>query len=420
MSKLLVIGCGGVAAVAIHKCCENSGVFSELCIASRTKSKCDALKEKLEKTTSVKLTTAQVDADDVQQLVALIERYRPAAVLNVALPYQDLTIMEACLQTRTDYIDTANYEPENTDDPEWRRIYEQRCREKGFTAYFDYSWQWAYRERYEKAGITALLGSGFDPGVTSVFTAYAKKHYFDELHTIDILDCNGGDHGYPFATNFNPEINLREVSANGSYWEDGRWVETEPMAIKREYDFEGVGRKDMYLLHHEEIESLAASFPEVKRIRFFMTFGQSYLTHMKCLENVGMLSTTPIDFEGRPIVPIQFLKALLLPDPATLGPRTKGKTNIGCIFTGVKDGKEKSLYIYNVCDHEACYREVGSQAISYTTGVPAMIGAALVVSGVWKKPGVFTTEQLDPDPFMDALNRFGLPWVVEENPRLVD
>ncbi len=419
MSKLLVIGCGGVAAVAIHKCCENSGVFSELCIASRTKSKCDALKEKLEKTTSVKLTTAQVDADDVQQLVALIERYRPAAVLNVALPYQDLTIMEACLQTRTDYIDTANYEPENTDDPEWRRIYEQRCREKGFTAYFDYSWQWAYRERYEKAGITALLGSGFDPGVTSVFTAYAKKHYFDELHTIDILDCNGGDHGYPFATNFNPEINLREVSANGSYWEDGRWVETEPMAIKREYDFEGVGRKDMYLLHHEEIESLAASFPEVKRIRFFMTFGQSYLTHMKCLENVGMLSTTPIDFEGRPIVPIQFLKALL-PDPATLGPRTKGKTNIGCIFTGVKDGKEKSLYIYNVCDHEACYREVGSQAISYTTGVPAMIGAALVVSGVWKKPGVFTTEQLDPDPFMDALNRFGLPWVVEENPRLVD
>ncbi len=419
MSKLLVIGCGGVAAVAIHKCCENSGVFSELCIASRTKSKCDALKEKLEKTTSVKLTTAQVDADDVQQLVALIERYRPAAVLNVALPYQDLTIMEACLQTRTDYIDTANYEPENTDDPEWRRIYEQRCREKGFTAYFDYSWQWAYRERYEKAGITALLGSGFDPGVTSVFTAYAKKHYFDELHTIDILDCNGGDHGYPFATNFNPEINLREVSANGSYWEDGRWVETEPMAIKREYDFEGVGRKDMYLLHHEEIESLAASFPEVKRIRFFMTFGQSYLTHMKCLENVGMLSTTPIDFEGRPIVPIQFLKALL-PDPATLGPRTKGKTNIGCIFTGVKDGKEKSLYIYNVCDHEACYREVGSQAISYTTGVPAMIGAALVVSGAWKKPGVFTTEQLDPDPFMDALNRFGLPWVVEENPRLVD
>ncbi len=309
--------------------------------------------------------------------------------------------------------------PENTDDPAWRKVYEKRCREKGFTAYFDYSWQWAYREKYEKAGITALLGSGFDPGVTSVFTAYAKKHYFDEIHYIDILDCNGGDHGYPFATNFNPEINLREVSANGSYWENGHWVETEPMAIKREYDFDGVGKKDMYLLHHEEIESLAASFPEAKRIRFFMTFGQSYLTHMKCLENVGMLSTTPVEFEGRSIVPIQFLKALL-PDPATLGPRTKGKTNIGCIFTGVKDGKEKSIYIYNICDHEACYREVGSQAISYTTGVPAMIGAALVISGVWNKKGVFTTEQFDPDPFMDALNRFGLPWVVDENPRLVD
>ena len=419
MSKLLVIGCGGVASVAINKCCENSGVFSELCIASRTQSKCDALKEKLEKTTSVKLTTAQVDADNVQQLVDLIGHYQPAAVLNVALPYQDLTIMEACLRTHTDYIDTANYEPENTDDPAWRKVYEKRCREKGFTAYFDYSWQWAYREKYEKAGITALLGSGFDPGVTSVFTAYAKKHYFDEIHYIDILDCNGGDHGYPFATNFNPEINLREVSANGSYWENGHWVETEPMAIKREYDFDGVGKKDMYLLHHEEIESLAASFPEAKRIRFFMTFGQSYLTHMKCLENVGMLSTTPVEFEGRSIVPIQFLKALL-PDPATLGPRTKGKTNIGCIFTGVKDGKEKSIYIYNICDHEACYREVGSQAISYTTGVPAMIGAALVISGVWNKKGVFTTEQFDPDPFMDALNRFGLPWVVDENPRLVD
>lgn len=419
MSKLLVIGCGGVASVAIHKCCENSGVFSELCIASRTQSKCDALKEKLEKTTSVKLTTAQVDADNVQQLVDLIGHYQPAAVLNVALPYQDLTIMEACLRTHTDYIDTANYEPENTDDPAWRKVYEKRCREKGFTAYFDYSWQWAYREKYEKAGITALLGSGFDPGVTSVFAAYAKKHYFDEIHYIDILDCNGGDHGYPFATNFNPEINLREVSANGSYWENGHWVETEPMAIKREYNFDGVGKKDMYLLHHEEIESLAASFPEAKRIRFFMTFGQSYLTHMKCLENVGMLSTTPVEFEGRSIVPIQFLKALL-PDPTTLGPRTKGKTNIGCIFTGVKDGKEKSIYIYNICDHEACYREVGSQAISYTTGVPAMIGAALVISGVWNKKGVFTTEQFDPDPFMDALNRFGLPWVVDENPRLVD
>ena len=419
MSKLLVIGCGGVATVAIWKCCQNSEVFTELCIASRTKSKCDALKQKLDGTTDVKITTAKVDADNLDELVALISSYKPAAVLNLALPYQDLTIMEACLRTKTDYIDTANYEPENTDDPEWRASYEKRCREKGFTAYFDYSAQWAYDERYKNASITGLLGSGFDPGVTSVFAAYAKKHFFDEIHYIDILDCNGGDHGYPFATNFNPEINLREVSANGSYWENGKWVETTPMEIKREYDFAQVGKKDMYLLHHEEIESLAASFPEAKRIRFFMTFGQSYLTHMKCFENVGLLSTTPIEYEGRPIVPIQFLKALL-PDPATLGPRTKGKTNIGCIFTGIKDGKEKSIYIYNVCDHEECYRETGSQAVSYTTGVPAMIGAALVVSGVWNKKGVYTTEQFDPDPYMDMLNKFGLPWVIDENPVLVD
>jgi saccharopine dehydrogenase (NAD+, L-lysine-forming) len=419
MSKLLVIGCGGVASVAIHKCCQNSAVFTELCIASRTKFKCDALKAKLEGITSTVITTAQLDADNKDEVAALIKAYQPKAVLNVALPYQDLTIMEACLETKVDYIDTANYEPENTDDPAWRAIYEKRCKEQGFTAYFDYSWQWAYRERFEKAGITALLGSGFDPGVTSVFAAYALKHYFDQIHTIDILDCNGGDHGYAFATNFNPEINLREVSANGSYWESGRWVETEPMQIKRVYNFDQVGEKDMYLLHHEEIESLAKNIPGVKRIRFFMTFGQSYLTHMKCLENVGMLSTSPVLYEGREIVPIQFLKALL-PDPASLGPRTKGKTNIGCIFTGVKDGKEKTIYIYNVCDHEQCYREVGSQAISYTTGVPAMIGAALVVSGVWNKKGVYTVEEFDPDPFMDALNQFGLPWVVDTHPALVD
>ena len=281
--------------------------------------------------------------------------------------------------------------------PAWRAIYEKRCQEEGFTAYFDYSWQWAYAEKFKAAGLTALLGSGFDPGVTSVFTAYALKHYFDEIHTIDILDCNGGDHGYPFATNFNPEINLREVSANGSYWENGHWVETKPMEIKREYDFPEVGKKDMYLLHHEEIESLAKNVPGVQRIRFFMTFGQSYLTHMKCLENVGMLSTSPIEFEGREIVPIQFLKALL-PDPASLGPRTVGKTNIGCIYTGVKDGKARTIYIYNVCDHQACYRELGSQAISYTTGVPAMIGTALVASGAWRKPGVFNLEEMDPRP----------------------
>ena len=419
MSRLLVIGCGGVASVAIHKCCQLSEVFTELCIASRTKSKCDALKKELETKTSTKITTAQLDADHVDEIIALINSYKPDAVLNVALPYQDLTIMDACLATKVSYIDTANYECENTDDPEWRKVYEERCRRLGFTAYFDYSWQWAYRERFKEAGITGLLGSGFDPGVTSVFTAYALKHYFDEIHTIDILDCNGGDHGYPFATNFNPEINLREVSAPGSYWENGKWIETKPMEIKREYDFPEVGMKDMYLLHHEEIESLAANIPGVKRIRFFMTFGQSYLTHMKCLENVGMLSTTPINFDGKEIVPIQFLKALL-PDPASLGPRTVGKTNIGCIYTGIKDGKEKTLYIYNVCDHQECYREVGSQAISYTTGVPAMIGAMMVVKGLWNKPGVFTVEEFDPDPFMDALNKYGLPWVVCENPVLVE
>ena len=419
MGRLLIIGCGGVAGVAIHKCCQNSEVFSEIMIASRTLSKCDALKEKLAPTTKTIITTAKVDADCTEELIALIKQYQPDAVLNLALPYQDLTIMDACLACKVPYIDTANYEAENTDDPAWRAIYEKRCEELGFSAYFDYSWQWAYMDRFKEAGITGLLGTGFDPGVTSVFAAYAQKHYFYEIHTIDILDCNGGDHGYPFATNFNPEINLREVSANGSYWEDGKWIETKPMEIKRVYNFDGVGEKDMYLLHHEEIESLAKNIPNVKRIRFFMTFGQSYLTHMQCLENVGMLSTEPVMYEGREIVPIQFLKALL-PDPASLGPRTKGKTNIGCIFTGVKDGKEKTIYIYNMCDHQECYKEVGSQAVSYTTGVPAMIGASLVLSGQWKKPGVYNVEEFDPDPYMEALNKFGLPWVVDENPVTVE
>ena len=419
MARIMVIGCGGVAGVAIAKICQNSEVFDELMIASRTVAKCDALKEKLAPTTKTKITTAKVDADSKDELVKLINAYKPDAVLNLALPYQDLTIMDACLECKVDYIDTANYEPEDTDDPEWRKIYEKRCKELGFSAYFDYSWQWAYKEKFEKAGITGLLGTGFDPGVTSVFAAYALKHYFDEIHYIDILDCNGGDHGYPFATNFNPEINLREVSAPGSYWENGKWVEIPAMSIKREYNFPEVGMKDMYLLHHEEIEALAKNIPGVKRIRFFMTFGQSYLTHMKCLENVGMLSTTPVEFEGHQIVPIQFLKALL-PDPATLGPRTVGKTNIGNIITGVKDGKEKTIYIYNVCDHQECYKEVGSQAISYTTGVPAMVGAMMVVKGLWKKPGVFTTDEFDPDPYMEALAKFGLPFVVDENPTTVE
>lgn len=400
MGKVLVIGCGGVASVAIQKCAMNSEVFDEICIASRTVSKCDALKEKLKGKSKAKITTAQVDADKVTDLVELIRKVQPDVVLNLALPYQDLTIMDACLETGVHYVDTANYEPEDT-------------------AKFEYKWQWAYREKYEKAGITALLGSGFDPGVTSVFSAYALKHYFDEIHYIDILDCNGGDHGYPFATNFNPEINIREVSAKGSYWEDGHWVETEPMEIKREYDFPEVGMKDMYLLHHEEIESLALNIPGIKRIRFFMTFGQSYLAHLKCLENVGMTSIEPILYEGREIVPLQFLKAVL-PDPSTLGQRTKGKTNIGCIFIGKKDGKEKTLYIYNTCDHQECYKEVGSQAVAYTTGVPAMIGAMLVMNGTWQNPGVYNMEEFDPDPFMDALNKWGLPWKICENPQLVD
>lgn len=419
MSRLLIIGCGGVAQVAIKKCCQNSEVFTEICIASRTKSKCDAVKEEVLKWTKTKVTTAQVDADHSDEVAALIRSYEPDAVLNVALPYQDLTIMDACVECKVPYIDTANYEAEDTNDPKWRAVYEERCKRLGFTAYFDYSWQWAYDEKFKQAGITGLLGSGFDPGVTSVYSAYALKHYFDEIDTIDILDCNGGDHGYPFATNFNPEINLREVSAPGSYWENGKWIEVEPMSIKREYDFPQVGMKDMYLLHHEEIESLAKNIPGVKRIRFFMTFGQSYLTHMNCLENVGMLSTEPIEFDGKQIVPIQFLKALL-PDPASLGSRTVGKTNIGCIFHGKKDGKEKTIYIYNVCDHQECYKEVGSQAISYTTGVPAMIGAMMIVTGTWKGDGVFNMEEFDPDPYMEALNKWGLPWVVEENPQIVE
>lgn len=399
MGKALIIGAGGVASVAVHKCCQNSDAFEEICIASRTKAKCDALKEKLAGG-KTKITTAQVDADKTDELIALIEREKPDVVLNLALPYQDLTIMDACLATKTHYVDTANYEPEDT-------------------AKFEYKWQWEYNDRFKEAGITALLGSGFDPGVTGVFSAYALKHHFDEINYIDILDCNAGDHGYPFATNFNPEINIREVSAKGSYWEDGKWVETEPMEIKRVYNFPEVGEKDMYLLHHEELESLAIHIPGIRRIRFFMTFGESYLRHLKCLENVGMTSIEPIEFEGKKIIPLQFLKAVL-PDPASLGPRTKGKTNIGCIFRGKKDGKEKTYYLYNVCDHEACYKEVGSQAVSYTTGVPAMIGAMLVMNGTWKGAGVYNIEQFDPDPFMDALNRWGLPWQESFTPELVD
>ncbi|MDD6563667.1 MAG: saccharopine dehydrogenase family protein [Clostridiales bacterium] len=400
MGKCLIIGCGGVASVAIHKCVQNDEVFEEIMIASRTKSKCDALKDKLSGTSKTIIHTAQVDADNVDELIELINGFKPDVVLNLALPYQDLTIMDACLATKTHYVDTANYEPEDT-------------------AKFEYKWQWEYRDRFKEAGICALLGSGFDPGVTSVFSAYALKHEFDEINYIDILDCNAGDHGYPFATNFNPEINIREVSAKGSYWEDGHWVETEPMEIKRVYDFPEIGKKDMYLLHHEEIESLALNIPGIKRIRFFMTFGESYLRHLECLENVGMTSIEPIMYEGKEIVPLQFLKAVL-PDPASLGPRTVGKTNIGCIFIGKKDGKDKTYYLYNTCDHQECYREVGSQAVSYTTGVPAMIGAMMLMTGKWQGAGVFNIEEFDPDPFMDALNKWGLPWKESFNPDLVD
>ena len=398
MGKALIIGAGGVASVAIHKCCQNSEVFEEICIASRTLSKCDALKDKLEGG-KTKIQTAQVDADNVDELIALIEKIKPDVVLNLALPYQDLTIMDACLATKTDYVDTANYEPLDT-------------------AKFEYKWQWAYKKKFEEAGITALLGSGFDPGVTGVFSAYAQKHYFDEINYIDILDANAGDHGYPFATNFNPEINIREITANGSYWENGKWVETKPLELKEEYNFPEIGPKDIYLLHHEELESLGLNIKGIKRIRFWMTFSEKYLTHLRVLENVGMTSIEPIEYEGKQIVPLQFLKAIL-PDPASLGPRTKGKTNIGCIFQGKKDGKEKTYYVYNVCDHEECYKEVGSQAISYTTGVPAMIGASLIMKGLWKKPGVFNIEEFDPDPFMEELNKWGLPWKEDFNPTLI-
>lgn len=399
MGRALIIGAGGVANVAIHKCCQNHEVFKEICIASRTKSKCDAIKAKLDGGVT-KITTAQINADNTEELISLIKSYKPDIVLNLALPYQDLTIMDACLATKTDYVDTANYEPIDL-------------------AKFEYSYQWAYREKFKNAGITALLGSGFDPGVSGVFCAYAQKHYFDEIDTIDILDANAGDHGLPFATNFNPEINIREVTANGSYFENGKFHETEPLSIKRVYNFPEIGNKNMYLLHHEEMESLAINIKGVKRIRFFMTFSDNYLTHLRVLENVGMTSIKPIMYEGREIVPIQFLKAVL-PDPSSLGPRTKGKTNIGCIFTGKKNGKPVKYYVYNVCDHEECYKEVGSQAISYTTGVPAMIGAMMVMTGKWKKPGVYNVEEFDPDPFMDELNKFGLPFKESFNPDLVD
>lgn len=399
MGKALIIGAGGVSNVVVHKCCQNPDVFEEICLASRTVSKCEAIKNSVKNSTT-KITTAQVDADNVEELVALIKSFGPDIVINVALPYQDLTIMDACLETGVHYLDTANYEP-----PEVPK--------------FEYKWQWAYKEKFEKAGLTAILGCGFDPGVTGVFSAYAQKHHFDQIKYIDIVDANAGDHGYHFATNFNPEINIREITANGRYFEKGEWVETAPLVEKRVYDLPEIGPKDIYLLYHEELESLAVNIPGVERIRFWMTFSEKYLTHLRVLENVGMTSIEPIEFEGKMIAPIHFLKAVL-PDPASLGPRTKGKTNIGCIIQGTKDGQPKNYYVYNVCVHEECYAEVGSQAISYTTGVPAMIGAKLLLEGKWKKPGVYNVEEFDPDPFMDALNKHGLPWKESFEPVLVD
>ena len=395
MAHVLIIGAGGVGSVVVHKCAQVPEVFSRITLASRTKSKCDAIAEDVRKRTGIKVATRTLDADDVQQSVALIREIKPDLVLNVALPYQDLPLMEACLDAGVDYLDTANYEPPDV-------------------AKFEYKWQWAFRERFEQAGIMALLGSGFDPGVTNVFCAWAQKHHFDEIHQLDIIDCNAGDHGQHFATNFNPEINIREITQRGRYWEHGEWVETDPLSWSMTYDFpDGIGPKKCFLMYHEELESLVLHLKGLKRARFWMTFSDQYLTHLRVLENVGMTRIDPIEYEGVPIVPLKFLKAVL-PEPASLGPLTKGKTCIGCVLRGIKDGREKRVYIYNICRHEDAFREVGSQAISYTTGVPAMIGAMMMLTGKWKKPGVWHMEQFDPDPFMDALNRHGLPWTAVE------
>ncbi len=393
MARILIIGAGGVSSVVVHKCAQAKDVFTEIHLASRTKSKCDAIAESVKKHYGVTIHTASVDADNVADLVALIKKVNPVMVLNVALPYQDLTIMDACLECNVHYLDTANYEPIDL-------------------AKFEYKWQWAYQDKFKEKGLMALLGSGFDPGVTNVFCAYGQKHLLDEVHVLDIIDANAGDHGLPFATNFNPEINIREVTARGRYWERGEWVETDPLSWKMSFNFpDGIGPKNCYLMYHEELESLVQNLKGIRRARFWMTFSDNYLNHLKVFGGVGLLGIEPIDYKGQSIVPIQFL-AKLLPDPASLGPLTKGKTCIGCVMQGIKDGKEKKYYVYNICQHEKCYEELGSQAISYTTGVPAMIGAMMMVQGKWMKPGVWNMEQMDPDPFMEQLNKFGLPWQV--------
>ena len=391
MGKVLIIGAGGVATVAAVKVAKNSDVFDEIMIASRTESKCKAIAQRIaDMGLRNDIRTAQVDADDVEQLVRLFNDFKPELVMNLALPYQDLTIMEACLQTGCHYLDTANYEPKDE-------------------AHFEYSWQWAYRERFEQAGLCAILGCGFDPGVTSIFTAYAAKHHFDEIHYLDIVDCNAGDHGKAFATNFNPEINIREITQKGLYWENGKWVETEPLEIHQPLTYPNIGPRESYLLHHEEIESLVINFPTIKRARFWMTFGQEYLTHLRVIQNIGMDSIVPINYEGHMIQPLQFLKAVL-PNPQDLGENYEGETSIGCRIRGVKDGKEHTYYVYNNCSHQAAYDETGMQGVSYTTGVPACIGARLFMEGKWRKPGVHNVEEFDPDPFREDLNKQGLPW----------
>jgi saccharopine dehydrogenase (NAD+, L-lysine-forming) len=394
MSKVLIIGAGGVGGVVAHKCAMTPDVFTDIVLASRTKARCDAIATQIREMHGRTIATAQVDADDVPQTVKLVRKVQPELVINVALPYQDLTIMDACLEAGVDYLDTANYEPKDV-------------------AKFEYKWQWAYRDRFTKAGRMALLGCGFDPGVTNVFSAYARDHLFDEVHSIDIIDCNAGSHGHAFATNFNPEINIREVTARGRYWEKGEWKEIDPMSISQTFDFPGVGPKKAYLIYHEELESLVQNVPGLQRIRFWMTFGDEYLTHLRVLQNVGMTRIDPVEFQGQQIVPIQFLKALL-PDPASLAENYTGKTSIGCIVEGVSGGKPKRVLIYNVCDHHETWKEVRAQAVSYTTGVPAVVGAEMMLRGKWKKAGVWNMEQLDPLPFLERLGPQGLPWHVKD------
>ena len=395
MSHVLIVGAGGAGSVAAHKCTQVPEKKTQITLTSRTLAKCEAIASSVQKRTGVFINTAQLDADKVAETVALIDRVKPDLLLNVALPYQDLALMDACLQRGVDYLDTANYEPPDV-------------------AKFEYKWQWAYRERFKEKGIMALLGSGFDPGVTNVFTAWAAKHHFDEIHQLDIIDCNAGDHGQAFATNFNPEINIREITQRGRYFEHGEWVETDPLSWSMNFDFpEGIGPKKCFLMFHEELESLVKNIKGLKRARFWMTFSEQYLTHLRVLENVGMTRIDPVLFQGKEIIPIQFLKSVL-PEPASLGPLTRGRTCIGCLMKGVQGGKEKQIYIYNICSHEEAFNEVGSQAISYTTGVPAMIGAKMMLEKKWQRAGVWNMEELDPDPFMEDLNRHGLPWRMVE------